>query len=731
MSREQLAQFLVNSMDGGIEHVAAPIRYRLGIVLVTLTMVMLPIVYLAFVALVAYGVYYHMIHHAGMLSVARGRAAILVLLAYLSPLIVGAILVLFMFKPILARPARIGRTRSLTRDGEPVLFSFIDALCDKIGAPRPQRIDVNCDANASASFRRGYLSMLTGNDLVLTIGMPLVAGMTMSELAGVMAHEFGHFSQGVGMRMSYMIRSISHWFTRVVYERDAWDEWLAGSTNDLDIRVAWVLILAQGGVFLTRRLLWILMMTGHIVSGFLLRQMEFDADRYEIRFAGSDAFESTSRRLREIGLAYQASQSDLRRFYQEGKLGDNLPKLIESRLEELTPEIRAKVREMGDESRTGWFDTHPADVERIASARREQAAGIFHVRRPASELFSNYESLCKNVTWDFFREYFGDRLKPADLHSVDGLLAQRKAEREERKTMDCYFQGAVSFWRPIRLPTGYLEPPREPQSTLKQLKTWRERVSQAGEAYRKQLAELEQADDDMVQAMCAVAVYRSHMPIRNLQFTIAAESIDEAKRIGRESQRRQAKAKENLQTHEDLAGRRMHAALQLALVPAVAQRLDQSPALVADVQQLLPLCQHLGTQMETIAEIRNHRSVLETLCSFLDRFGNDQTLVSEVLCESKNVARKMTQLHQSCSLLDYPFEHSTQGIKISSYLATYVPAPNEVGAVLDVSDEMIEKFAVLAMRISGRLAAIGEQVERALGWAPLPVWEDKPTVSSD
>lgn len=72
------------------------------------------------------------------------------------------------------------------------------------------------------------------------IGMPLVAGLDMRQFAGVLAHEFGHFSQGVGMRLTYIIRSISHWFTRVVYERDSWDEWLARSTDNLDLRIAWV-----------------------------------------------------------------------------------------------------------------------------------------------------------------------------------------------------------------------------------------------------------------------------------------------------------------------------------------------------------------------------------------------------------------------------------------------------------------------------------------------------------
>jgi len=99
----------------------------------------------------------------------------------------------------------------------------VDRICEEVGAPQPKRIDVDCNVNASAGFRRGMLSMF-GNDMVLTIGLPLAAGLTLQEFGGVLAHEFGHFSQGLGMRLSYLVRAIIHWFVRVVYQRDQWDE---------------------------------------------------------------------------------------------------------------------------------------------------------------------------------------------------------------------------------------------------------------------------------------------------------------------------------------------------------------------------------------------------------------------------------------------------------------------------------------------------------------------------
>src|SRR6185436_11492365 len=118
----------------------------------------------------------------------------------------------------------------------------ISKICDTIGAPAPKRIDLDCQLNAAAGFRRGFWSMLS-NDLVLVIGLPLAGTLSTREFAGVIAHEFGHFTQGAGLRLSYLIRSVNGWFARVAYERDAWDvaleEWAQEASDGRAALVVW------------------------------------------------------------------------------------------------------------------------------------------------------------------------------------------------------------------------------------------------------------------------------------------------------------------------------------------------------------------------------------------------------------------------------------------------------------------------------------------------------------
>src|SRR5437899_4380553 len=132
----------------------------------------------------------------------------------------------------------------------------------------PLRIFLVGRLTASSWFRLGVWSLF-GNDLVLMIGVPIVAGLNLREFAGVVAHEFGHFTQGFGMRLSYVIRSINGWFARVVYQRDQWDVWLEemGKTEVWWITLA--VVGAQVAVWFSRLLLTALMFAGHAIGCFM------------------------------------------------------------------------------------------------------------------------------------------------------------------------------------------------------------------------------------------------------------------------------------------------------------------------------------------------------------------------------------------------------------------------------------------------------------------------------
>lgn len=384
--------------------VASPpsLAYRVGLFLVMVGMIVLPIIYLALTALACWWVWFFATHYFIRIwqwPIGHSRYVLLAeFVCSFTPLLVGGAIALAMVKPLFARRARHMQPLVLQPEVEPRVYALVQEICRRVDAPAPRRIELDCDLNASAGFRRGLLSFL-GHDLILTLGLPLIAGLSERQLAGVIAHEFGHFRQGAGMRLSYLIRRINHWFARVVYERDGWDDTLASLGSGESSWIAFMGGCARAGVALSRGILWVLMMAGHGLSGFLLRQMEFDADRWEMRIAGSADFESTMLRLATLDYVLADIRQEMRRSWRrQMQLPDNLPLLVEYRTNRLPADRRAKVENQLGLARTGWFDTHPSAADRIRQARRWAEPGCLTSEAPARDLFENFNMISRLVT---------------------------------------------------------------------------------------------------------------------------------------------------------------------------------------------------------------------------------------------------------------------------------------------------------------------------------------------
>ncbi len=413
---------LVSAFSGEVARTRVSAFYQIGLVLVTLMMILLPLVYLSMVAAAAWGIYLYATHFYPMLTSTRGgsRLWFFKLLLFIGPLFIGVVLLFFMVKPLFARRVSHAQPLALNPGVESTLFAFIARICDLIKAPMPKRIDLDCQLNAAAGFRRGLRSLF-GNDLVLTIGMPLVSGLTLNQFAGVIAHEFGHFTQGFGMRLSYVIRSINGWFVRVVYERDAWDVALEeiGMESE-DLKVLIVANAARLAVGFSRLLLKLLMFLGHGVSCFLLRQMEYDADSYEIKLAGSAAFETTAQRLAILNEALGRSYKHMRAAWNiNRKLPDNFPTYLVHEELKTPPALRQRIQDTLGLSKTGLFDTHPSNGDRIRQARRADQPGVFHLDLPATVLFSNFHIAARQVTQLHYSDDLGLQFDPANLRPVE------------------------------------------------------------------------------------------------------------------------------------------------------------------------------------------------------------------------------------------------------------------------------------------------------------------------
>jgi Zn-dependent protease with chaperone function len=423
---KELKALVRDAIDGDIKPVRRTAGYRVGVAVVAAAMLALPALYVGLILLVGVGLYWHATTNYQVFRLFRVYLAILF---YVGPLLVGLLLLVFMIKPLLAPPPRSRRGKPLRMDKEQVLAVFVEEIARACHAPGPRRVEVDCNVNASASLGRGLFSFF-GHDLTLTIGLPLVVGLNAQQLAGVLAHEFGHFAQGAGMRLTFVVRTVNAWFARVVYERDDWDEQLHEWCKESGFAgmVAWATRVCVIG---TRAILWVFMMAGHGISCFMLRRMEYDADKSEARLVGTRTFEKTFRRLARYGAAAADAHEILERCWIKDRFPDDFPTLVVGLAGAMSDGDRRRIDDELEEARAGLFDTHPSFAQRVAAVEDEDPDGIMELDLPATALFKDLPKLSEAASLSHYRGIFGGGLQ-ASLRPVSEYLPATAGGRASR-----------------------------------------------------------------------------------------------------------------------------------------------------------------------------------------------------------------------------------------------------------------------------------------------------------
>lgn len=419
-NQEPTGTQLATAFDGPLEPLHTTIGYLLAAVLVFLVMLLLPVVYLGVIAAAILGTGWYAVHATSMFSdVPPGRATILVGVAYIAPLIAGSLLVLFMVLPLCWRRRKFDRPMWVDRKEQPLLFAYVDKLCDTMGAPRPLRIDLIASANAAAHIDNGILG-LVNRRLVLTIGLPLAQTMNLRQFTGVLAHELGHFAQGGSMRLSFAVARINRWFFRLAYSRTGIDDAL---NSVLAHRTHWSIVLICGIskliLSLTRLLLKLMAIASHALSMQLSRHAEFDADRQAARIVGSEPMSQALEMLPFLDTANKLAVNRAQAGWTNRALPDDLVVMTQFYNHSLPTGLKDKLTAQLLATDTHWFDTHPPIFQRIGTLKKARMTGVLKLDAPATCLFRDFDELCKLSTISLYQSALGAKLEPEHLVPTD------------------------------------------------------------------------------------------------------------------------------------------------------------------------------------------------------------------------------------------------------------------------------------------------------------------------
>lgn len=666
---------------------------------------MLPLVYVALLAALAGGVILYAVAGLAMVASAPGMLS---LMLYIGPLVVGSVVVVFLVKPLFTRRPTRGRPVSLSPADEPTVIAFAERLADAVGAPRPSRVDVDCRPNASASFRRGVLSMV-GTDLVLTIGLPLADALTVRQLAGVLAHEYGHFAQGSGMRLTYIVERVSEWFARVAFERSALDDQLRERAEAAGGWTSLVLIMSLAGVALSRNLLGALMRVGQRLSRRLLRQMEFDADRYEVRVVGVEAFRSTSEQMLTLAVAEQHAHADLSIRVRDRRLPDDWPAVLALVRTELPDEVVQAVLADARNASTGPYDTHPSLSERLASAEREGGDGLPLPDAAARTLFADFEGVSRRATLAFYEAGLDAGLDSVDVVSTSETLGERAAEIASSAALARVSTGVA------RLPSAARVQAAEDPDPAARLPTLRDRqlALALAPSARAAVATMDEVARDRALAVQAAALTGSMVRFKAQEFGVSRCSVEAANERLAELEHAERDALEALRPFHEVLQTRIETALGLA------RQMEPPPPELEGLGRQLAAARALDAECDALRDLEGNLASLAVLVEVAMQGQHenqvDEYLGRRILGQVAGARAGLYTLRAQLEGCPYPFRHRTHGLSLGHYVVEEVPGRKEVRGVLERLDDALNRVAEVNVRVWSTLAVIVEHVEARHG----------------
>ena len=705
---------VLSSFQDDIDPIEVSRSNTIGLLFVGAIMMLLPLLYIALIVLIGYGTYYHATENIDIIVDMRiWEKFALLIFVYILPLVIGTILTLFMVKPIFAPRQMEDQSISLNPYKEELLFDFIRRISEIVRAPMPIRIEINCDMHASARYDIGVISIFN-EELVLRLGLPLVGGLNARQLAGILAHELGHFSQVTRKRLAFIICSIDNVLSQVVSVRDIWDEKLEKWSRNAHKGFRVIISIARFFVWVTRKILWIFMKAGHLTSYRMIRRMEFIADRYQTQIAGSKQFADTYVRLHILGIASEQAFADLREEQKNNRLVDNLPDLILSMNDRIPPLTKIHCRHHMIETKTGLFDNHPSDRDRIINALRENARGISGLEIPAKLLFSDFDTLSREATTDYYQNRIGIPVPDDNLVSVQAFNQYRDDLLYGDDGLERYLFDASGVLRPLHIqpsPGIKKRPPKERigslLKTLNRANKWAPKTSELFKRYKKAI----ERERLMLHAKLLLKANVS-IDIESFELKDGSKKVVEGE-LHKASSNKSA-ADSLLQKVESLLASRFAFAFSLLDTPRTSQYIKDAEELKNEYEILRNVYLLFSSSRELIDKLyQGYTSVISLGYHSLDNHVNET--LAEMIKDRKMECRgHLATLHAQLKEITYPFDHANVDLSVAQYMMEKDPEKIDEGALLQVCESVTDRMFSFHNMLLQRLAVIVRTVEKAM-----------------
>lgn len=701
---------------GSWKPVRRSLGYRLSLLASAAFMLMVPLMYLAAVAGVCWLAHWHFLHDTGLLQThLRGRAALFPILLYVLPGLLALAIIVFMLQPLLALFAsdKPREGIELFPSQEPRLFAFVGMVCTTMGAPVPNKIYIDCEANAAAQLMGGGLGLLFPRGLALHIGMPLVAGMNATSLAAVLAHEFGHFSQGAGMRATGLLDRMSHWMATAAYRRGSMDAMAQGLLR----RGAYGLVLGIPLVLC----IWVarLVMMGTFLAGFFIaqlmrRRMEFDADAHAANFVGSKAEVDSWPRLIAVSLAMQEADAKVAEHWKNRRLPIDMPAMVAAISHRQTPELKSSIKKILESQSTGWRDSHPAIGQRIKHSLALNNPGIFRLDEPARNLFTNFEDASRSVSYAFFKQRVGEMITSATFVPWEEIFGGLKDQGQRATEADSYLGFEIPDSRPLWLELAELTPPDNPAKAWAKVREVRAVLREAAPIAAAATNQLLAATTTLRHAEAAPVAFQVGLSTIPKDFGMSFRTRLDLPTAKSNADVDLATAASKIDPALDAARSRVTALLRLLAVRGVETRVPDASQLRARAQELLLAHQALRRSAETKRAVDVDLVRASLLASLMSEKSRREKCMTAIRPVADNLRDRLSQLRMDLGGVKSPFPGPDADASLGAAVAPATPGHRQFNEIFEAGVSAVRNFDQVSRAVVQELISIASRAESAL-----------------
>ena len=447
-------------------------------------------------------------------------------------------------------------------------------------------------------------------------------------------------------------------------------------------------------VWVTRRILWLLMNVGHAVSCFMMRQMEFDADRFENQVAGSKTFAETMRHFQVLNAAWQRTIAQQTEAYATNRLVNDLPGLSAMAAKGLATKTVQENEALLPTGKTRWFDTHPSDHDRVQASKALGAIGMLHGDGDATKLFHDFRATAQALTKHYYEQECGIDLKNVTLHSLEEMSAEALAAAEEDELVETWFGSVLNIHT-----LGFVRLERSQSASVCSPAAAAAALAATGPFVQT----LFKADGEAVNAGNALHLLNAGFVVNPKDFGLKKGTREEAEAAQRQadSQVVQARTKlaEPLSVTSALFGDAVRA----------AQANDST------AREQLNLFADLISRFPNIADslLRLHKQVSALELLLLNAQNATNSLLWNEVAEklATSIDADTAAILSAFSGYEYPFRHARENVLLSDFLCDWQEANQQIGAVFNRGRCVFGRSLTLHYRVLARLACLVEHAK--------------------